>query len=463
MAGAVIVLEFNELSPDLMSRFIAEGRLPGFSALREQSATYVTDAQEAPPNLEPWIQWVTVHTGLPFSQHRVFDLGDAHKLDAPRLWDLVLDAGKKVWICGSMNAAVRSSNADGRAYFIPDPWCTGAPAVPAGMFDTFYTLTSRYVQEHTRDRAPWSKQDYAAFLWYVLTHGLSLRTISDIVLQLSREVKSKGSRWRRAILLDRFQWDLFRHTWKKVQPDFATFFLNSTAHFQHYHWREFEPSLFSSGTAHMSDEAKEAIPIGYQSMDRIVQECLRMAPNATIVLMTALSQQPLLRYEGVGGKFIFKPVDHAALLHFAGFDGNYRYAPVMAEEFKLHFDSEAAAEQAERALLSLKLDGSPAMSARRDGTEIFCGCAVYSLPPAGTLVQAGNHAETFDKLFYQVDGVKSGGHHPDGIFWIRKPNGKRVDSSRRISLLQASALLADLVNVRFKDASPAPVELRATS
>jgi hypothetical protein len=30
----VIMLEFNELTPHLMDRFIAEGRLPGFKQLR---------------------------------------------------------------------------------------------------------------------------------------------------------------------------------------------------------------------------------------------------------------------------------------------------------------------------------------------------------------------------------------------------------------------------------------------
>ncbi|MGE3623415.1 MAG: hypothetical protein AB7H77_06045, partial [Bdellovibrionales bacterium] len=396
------------------------------------------------------IQWVTVHTGLPFSEHRVFDLGDAHKLVAPRIWDLAMDAGKKVWICGSMNAAIRSKNAAGRGYFIPDPWCTGAPAAPKGMFDTFHTLTSRYVQEHTRSQAPWSKKDYLDFVLFMVRNGLSPRTLWEIFVQLAREVRSKGVKWRRATLLDRFQWDLFRHTWKKIRPDFSTFFLNSTAHFQHYHWREFEPQLFASRPGMMKPEAKDAIRIGYQNMDRIVQECMDMAPDATIVLMTALSQQPLLKYETVGGKFIFKPVDHRKLMQFAGVDAPYRFEPVMAEEYRLVFDDEATAAEAAGKLTALTLDGKPLLRARQQGREIFGGCDVFLQPEDGAMIRssATNRTGLFHDYFYQVDGVKSGGHHPDGIFWIRKP-GAPAGEKGKIPLLQAAEMLAGMIGVRF--------------
>jgi hypothetical protein len=64
MDNRVIVLEFNELTPALVDRFIAQGHLPNFARLRAESIVAVTDAEETFPTLEPWIQWVTVHTCL---------------------------------------------------------------------------------------------------------------------------------------------------------------------------------------------------------------------------------------------------------------------------------------------------------------------------------------------------------------------------------------------------------------
>ena len=40
MSGNVILLEFNELSPTLMNRFISQGHLPNFKRFCEESSVY---------------------------------------------------------------------------------------------------------------------------------------------------------------------------------------------------------------------------------------------------------------------------------------------------------------------------------------------------------------------------------------------------------------------------------------
>lgn len=125
-----IVLEFNELSPQLLDRFIEQEHLPNFRRFRDSAMVAVTDAEETAPNLEPWIQWVTVHTGLSFAEHGCFNLNEGSDLTAPRLWDLVSRADQTNWICGSMNAAVQPGF---RGCFLPDPWATSAEPVPLNM------------------------------------------------------------------------------------------------------------------------------------------------------------------------------------------------------------------------------------------------------------------------------------------------------------------------------------------
>jgi hypothetical protein len=88
------------------------------------------------------------------------------------------------------------------------------------------------VQEHTNDRVALRKSDYAAFLKFMLTHGLSVDTISAILGQMMKEPAS-GARWKRATLLDKLQWGLFAWYPRKYRPHRSTFFLNSTARFQH--------------------------------------------------------------------------------------------------------------------------------------------------------------------------------------------------------------------------------------
>lgn len=416
----VIVLEFNELSPQLMDRFIAEGRLEHFARLKRESFVYITEAEEQPPYLEPWIQWVTIHTGLSYAEHRVFDLGDGAKLDAPRIWDLISRRGGKVWICGSMNAAFREPL---NGLFLPDPWSAAVAPYPEGAFTGYFEFVRRMVQEHTRDSIPVDKMTQLRFLVFMAKHGLSFDTLGEIVRQLAAERRSRH-RWKRAVLLDSLQWDLFAYYWRRLQPAFSTFFLNSTAHFQHMYWRHMAPELFSAKPS-VEDQAAYAgaIRFGYQHMDGIVGRCLRMIDDdTTVVLTSALSQQPCLKYEDTGGKVFYRITDPNQFFAFLGIE-NCRYAPVMSEQFHLYFADDAAAEDALRKLTSLTMDGRQLMMARRNGTELFAGCQIFERVPRHALVQSPKGAFRFFEYFYDCHLVKSGMHHPDGILWIRPPAG----------------------------------------
>jgi hypothetical protein len=186
----LIVLEFNELCPSLMDQFIAEGCVPNFARLKRESQVYTTESDEQPPYLEPWIQWVTAHTGTPYSEHAVYALGDGAKLKTPRVWDVVGQHGGKVWVCGSMNASFHKPI---QGYILPDPWSTGIEPYPKGEFEDFFEFVRRQVQEHTRDTVPMDSGAQVRFLAFMARHGLSLDTVQSIVRQLMSERGSARS------------------------------------------------------------------------------------------------------------------------------------------------------------------------------------------------------------------------------------------------------------------------------
>ena len=450
MGRPVIVLEFNELTPALMERFIAGGHLPAFSRLRSQSVACVTDSEEVAPNLEPWIQWVTVHTGRSYQEHGVFQLGDGPKYKAPRVWDLVADAGERAWVCGSMNAAIASSNAD-RLLVLPDPWSVDVDPNPRGRFEAYFDLVKTFVQEYTRESPPLKPLDYIRFGQFMVANGLSLRTVADAALQLAGE-RVGGPRWRRATILDELQWDVFRHSYRKTRPRFSTFFINSTAHFQHYFWRQMDPHLFELKDNKTHERGLSgAILYGYQKMDRIVSDCLELAgDDAVVVLCTALGAQPMLKYDADGGWQISRAHDIGDLLAYLGVTQRCDYAPAMSEKFFLTFDSEADAAAAQLALEALKLaDGRRVLYAHREGARLDCGVQLLSMPPAGSLVETpfSNRGRPFDELFYPAQGVKSGMHHPEGLLWIRTPSRRHVDVQRMVKLREIAPTLLELAGI----------------
>ncbi|MBB6469916.1 hypothetical protein HNQ96_005810 [Aminobacter lissarensis] len=451
---AVVLLEFNELSPTLISGFMEAGELPNFKRLYEASSIFTTDAEEAAPNLEPWIQWITVHSGLSYDQHGIFHLGDGHRLDSPQIWDLISQAGRSVFVCGSMNARY---DLPINGAILPDPWATGTRPHPAGAFEDYFTFVQRNVQEYTNDRVQLSKGDYLRFLRFMLGHGLSANTAISIVRQLIEERKNPNARWKRATILDKLQWDVFRYWHRAHKPDFATFFINSTAHFQHMYWRNMNPEIFTvQPDLNEQSEYRNAILFGYKEMDRLIGDALALTDDGrtVLILCSALSQQPCLVYEDIGGKTYYRPRVFERVLEFAGVAGPYKVEPVMSEQFHIRFKTEASAKAAAEALRALSLPEVPAMEAHCSGTDIHAGCNIYrQLSKDVPLTGLGGQSTPFFRLFYQVEGLKSGMHHPDGILWIRDPLSTADHGARRVSLRDVAPTLLSYFNL------PAPVAM----
>ena len=429
---SVVFLELNELSPRLMSRFITEGHLPHFARLRAESEVYTTVAREEPPALEPWIQWVNVHSGLDYSEHGIFNLDEGHKLGPRNLWDVIAAAGHRVLVCGSMNVRY-DLPLDG--VVIPDPWA-GVPPHPKSL-EPYFRFVQKNVTEYTRDRVPLRLSDYASFLTFMLLNGLSATTVGAIARQLLRERGGKN-RWRRATLLDKLQFDVFASYYRRLKPSFSTFFANSTAHFQHLYWRNLEPELFS---VRPSDQEQEeygsAVLFGYQEMDALVGRFFDLCgDDATLVLCTALSQQPCLKYEDSGGKVWYRPHDFAKLLRFAGVGDGARVSPVMSEEFHVYCARPEGANEVGERLRALRVGDRPALRVRAHEGGYLAGCGLFdAVPEDATVLRPDTGASArFADLFYRVEGVKSGMHHPDGMLWIRTPEKRHREIDELVSL-----------------------------
>jgi hypothetical protein len=445
VARRVILLEFNELCPPLLERWMSDGSLPNFRRFHEQSQAFVTEPDEkAAPYLEPWIQWYSIHTGLPYADHRVFHLTDGPRAGHEDIWHYLAAHRKKVWNCGSMNA--RRLAAEGSA-FLPDPWCTTEPCSPAEL-DAYQRFVGHAVREHSNQDDPLTARDYVAFARFMLTHGLRAKTVAAIVAQLTSERVSGGrTTWRRAAVLDKVQFDVFRHYFRTVQPDFSTFFLNSTAHFQHSYWRHMAPERFA---AKPSSDALEqfsgAILHGYQKMDELLGDFFEFERDgATLILATALSQQPYLKHEATGGAHFLRPRDVHGLLRELGVA--YREVqPVMAHQFILHAASAADKDRAVERLKAVRYRGEEVFDFNKAGeTSVYFGPSLWTaLPPDAMLDIDGATRPLFD-VFYQIEEVKSGFHHPDGVLWIK--TGRHRSFDEKASILDLFPTILDLLGI----------------
>jgi hypothetical protein len=454
----VILLEFNELTPSLVSRFIAEGKLPNFERMFNESRVFTSDASEDTVEdkrlLNPWVQWVTVHTGVNATVHGIRKLGEAAQLKQKSLTQVLTAAGRRVLIFGTMNVK-HDGRVDGCV--VPDPWTRGTDPYPKEL-TPFYRFIQKTVQDHTTGEERLTRAEYAAFLRFMVTHGLSLSTVMAIGRQLASEVTRRYG-WRRVAILDRIQWDVFRYYYRRIRPHFATFFLNSTAHLQHKFWRNMDPEPFKiRPSAGEQAELQDAVLFGYQQMDKLLGRMIGLAgTDATLVLCTALSQQPCLIYEDSGGKTFYRARNVDEVLRWAGIADPYTYSPVMSEEFHLIFEDGAKASRAMQRMCALTVDGEQVFAATQDGARLFCGCRIIrQLPPDAVLDRGtgGTPVKFFD-MFHQGGGIKSGMHHPDGMLWIRLPDRSHAVNRAKVALSTVAPTLLRLMHVEPPDAMQA--------
>jgi hypothetical protein len=92
-------------------------------------------------------------------------------------------------------------------YVLPDPWDREGQPHPERLAP-FYRTVARQVQESSRE-GPLSKKEMLAFGWFLVRNGLRPDTAGVLLKQLWRERRDPGLRWRRAMLLDRLQYDVF--------------------------------------------------------------------------------------------------------------------------------------------------------------------------------------------------------------------------------------------------------------
>jgi hypothetical protein len=457
-AERLIVLELNELCPHLLDRWMADGSLPNFRRLHARSDVFVTRADvEDAALLEPWIQWYSVHTGLPYATHKVFHLTEGREGGHADVFALLRAAGRRVASMTSMNLA---PFAEEGSLYVGDPWSEQGDAFPAEL-NAYNHFVSHQVREYSNAAERFGPGDAARFVRFMASHGLSAATVAGILRQLAGERLSRRPLgWRRVAVLDALQADVFAHYHHALRPHFATFFANSVAHLQHSYWRHMDPEPFTvRPDAKEAAAYGEAIHWGYRAMDRIVGRMLALAQaqGATLMFLTALSQQPFLRHEELGGQHFHRLHHVERFLAGLGLEAD-EVSPTMTHQYLARFGSAEQARAARRRLAELRLDdgrevfGFPAIDAAPGALYFGCQIATRTAPDTPMRDEATGAIRAFGELFYRIDAIKSGRHHPDGCLWIE--TGRHRVHADKPSILDVLPTQLEMLGVPLPQGLP---------
>ena len=199
--------------------------MEGFEKLIKKELL-VTSSETEYDQLEPWIQWASVHTGKTFKEHQVFRLGDFVNSSSEQFFERVEKAGFSVGAISPMNASNRLKKT---AYFIPDPWTQTL------CDNSFFSkiITDALVQA-VNDNSK-SKLSFKTILSLGLAFVFFVKPIRYISM-VKYLFKIFGKPWRKALFLDMFLYEIHKTLFKRKNPNFSTLFLNAGAHIQHHYF-----------------------------------------------------------------------------------------------------------------------------------------------------------------------------------------------------------------------------------
>jgi len=381
MKNKTILLGLNELNFDYIKFYISKGLLPNFKKIFEIQPPIETVSENEHELLEPWVQWVTVHTGKTFDEHQVFRLGDiVNNPELSQIFEELENEGLSVGAVSPFNAENRLKNP---SFFVPDPWTKTNPS-GNWIVKALYKAVHQSVNDNAQSKFN---------LKSILSLGLGLLLYVPIsrwfhYVKVVSKAKDPGAK---AVVLDSLLADVHLTLWKKHEPDFSNLFLNSGAHIQHHYL--FNSKAYQGDLKNPDWYCKE----GFDPLIQILSEYdyqlgkLLEIKDVKLIIATGLHQQP---HEHL--TFYWRLKEHRRFAEMIGVKNFVEISPRMSRDFLVKFKNEADALNAEKLLNSFYAfkDNIKLFEVDNRGTSLFVEL-VYP-----------NDIEDNDSIYSKVSNLK---------------------------------------------------------
>ncbi len=398
----ILLIELNELNFEFVQAYIDQGKLPNFAALFRRVGYAETTSEQKYEELEPWIQWVTAHTGLSLAEHGVFRLGDIVETDVPQIWEQLAAKGIVVGAISPMNAKCRSREL---AFFIPDPWTKTdiiTRPVVRRMFDGIVQAVSDNAESRVNVRSLLN-----------IAFGASITAQSrNYIRYISYVAQARMRPWNKAIFLDLLLGDLFVKEVRRHKPKFASLFLNAAAHIQHHYM--FSSAAYSGSMRNPSWYIKggsDPLLDVYETYDAIIGNLLTAFPKARLMIATGLHQDPHPDLT-----YYWRLRNHSAFLRKIGVPFR-SIEPLMSRDFVVNCDGEAEAATAQTMLASVVDEAGVALfEVDNRGRDLFVMLTYPNEITAETRYFADNMSFTDLLADVAFVAIKNGQHNGIGYF-----------------------------------------------
>lgn len=234
----VLILNLNEINLNFIlysaKKFKNKNILKFFK--KKNLIKTITNDKVQHKNLDPWVQEVSINTGKPSKEHKIYNLGQVLSKKVDQIWDKI-SKKYEVLVWGSMNSQLR--NKKNIKLFFPDPWNFTSNIKPKSL-KSFFLLPNYYAKNYTNlNILKFFIYSINFFKVLLLNNFFYLNILKNFFLYVKIFFFNfKGLNFKLFVLFDVFSLNTIRFYEKKFKPDVAFIFLNSIAHFQHNNWDE---------------------------------------------------------------------------------------------------------------------------------------------------------------------------------------------------------------------------------
>jgi len=412
MRKKILLLELNEFNRELLEVGSKLFRFPHIQWLFDlkQSETLTEDTLQS-DRLDPWVQWVSVHTGTPSTEHKIKHLGDIPDLKTPQLWEKLSDRGVTTGVWGPLNA--NRGEAPLCQFFVPDPWTFSeveSPESLRGLVDF-----PRYMAQNRVGMNPF----VALRMFLHFCRMVPVKVWWTLIRHSGAVLRSLWAyRFSASILFTIFEFasaGLFIQKTKQSKPQVAILFVNFFAHFQHYYWP----------TGDLTSELKKH-PKYYWALfylDLLIGQLRSsLGKEYALVVYNALSQESVLK-----DKLAIYRVTHYETF-FSSMKLPFKNVkPLMTYDATVFFIDEKERDFAAKFLSGLKIDGQPVFFIETEGhptDRLFLRTIYFGQSTAHTKV-IGSGVEFLFNDYFSFLGYQTGRHIQTGTIFSEEINFPR--------------------------------------
>ena len=424
LKNKTILLGLNELNFDYIKFYINQGLLINFKKILEIQPPIETISENDYKLLEPWVQWVTIHSGKSYQEHTIFRLGDiVNKPELSQIFEELEAEGLSVGAVSPFNAENRLKNP---SFFVPDPWTKTNPS-GNWIVKALYQAVHQSVNDNAKSKLN---------LKSMISLGLGLLLYVPIsrwfhYVKTILKAKNPGAK---ALILDSLLADVHLTLWKKHKPDFSNLFLNSGAHIQHHY-------LFNSKAYQGNLKNPDwYCPNGYDPLIQILSEYdfqigeLLKLRDIKLIITTGLHQQP---HEHL--TFYWRLKEHIQFAEMIGIKNFSEISPRMSRDFLIKFNNEKDAVNAEKLLNSFYAsnDNIKIFDVDNRGTSLFVELVYPNDINENDSIYSKESKFKLDsfKSYLAFVAIKNGEHN--GIGYLTSNFNLEVDNQIKLTKLKS--------------------------